>query len=264
VFEYEITTDDNQLVFDKFYVPIISNEIKYECSDNNEKGTITEWCMLAFVVMEAGNEDLYYEYIDDFDVFIDNSLPTKTFMAICQQYTDEINESVKSSRRVDKLTNDMLSEYGSKADSTSLNSYNTSVMSTLISSGGKVFASDTDEIYAGEKTSVAFIDKEEGKVFISNAADEYPGDAYTEYKLVNESTVLKSNGSTANNSSKVESADKDDDDKDDADDEDADDEDEDDEDEDDEADEEDGEDKNGEEEYRSYRILCGTEPDPWM
>lgn len=181
VYEYEITTTDKQMVFDKFYVPVISNNLYYANETYNDRGTVTEWYVLGFVVMEAGNEDYYEDYSEAFDMFVMNAIPTENFMKLNQLYSEEILESVKADRAVDPLTEEMLKEYTKQAKSSyKLDDFNEDVMKVLGSTGESIFRGDGTVLHAGKDIKIAFIDKAMGKLFISPEADEYPGDDYTE------------------------------------------------------------------------------------
>lgn len=179
IYEYEITTTDKQVIFDKFYVPVIANKLYYANEDNNDRGNITEWYYLAFAVMEAGNEDLYDDYSADFDVFVDNCVPTETFMKINQQYSDEINTFVAAKRTVEPITNEQLEEYASNT-SCKLNDFNASVLNVLRAQSGASYANDKVNVNVPDKIKVGFINKDANKIFLSEGADEYPGESYDE------------------------------------------------------------------------------------
>lgn len=185
VYEYEITTTDKQIVFDKFYVPLIANNLYYASDSANDRGTVTEWYMLAFVAVEAGNEDLYDDYADDFDVFVANCVPTDTFMYINQLYGKEVTDAIDSLRSPDALTKELLDDYTKEAKKgIKLNDFNESVMKTLASFGGKTFSSDGTTIYGKPSDAVAFVSADKGKAFISGTEDEYPGSEYKELKVI--------------------------------------------------------------------------------
>lgn len=181
IYEYEIITPDKQMVFDKFYVPVVANNLYYASDKANDRGTVTEWYCLAFFALEAGNEDLYEDYADDFDAFIANTVPTDTFLYINQQYGKDISDAIDSFRAADPLTDAMLKEYSLNAKKEiKLNELNEGIKKALMSASNKTFAADGITINAIGDTKVVFVNEENGKAFLSKAADEYPGDEYTE------------------------------------------------------------------------------------
>ena len=184
VYDYEIVTKDKQIVFDRFYVPVIANNLYYANETYNDRGTVTEWYILAFVVMEAGNEDLFDDYSDAFDIFAVNAVPTERFMKINQIYAEEIKESVAAKRAVDPMTEDMLATYSKESESGySLDEFNKMVLDILNKAGGKIFEAGDTKIRTGKDINVAFLDKEIGKLYVSKDASEYPGDEFTELSL---------------------------------------------------------------------------------
>ena len=181
VYEYEITTKDKELVFDKFYISVVSNNLYYANETYNDRGTVTEWYILNFCVMEAGNEDLYDDYSNAFDVFAQNAVPTEKYMKLSQLYGEEIGESIRAKRAVDPLTIDMLKEYSKEAQSGyKLDNFNTMVMDVLKGMGTQSFTGNNITVRTNSDIKVVFVDEQSGKLFMSPEANEYPGDAFEE------------------------------------------------------------------------------------
>ncbi len=181
VYEYEITTSDKQLVFDKFYVPIMSNNLYYANEKYNDRGTVTEWYILGFCVMEAGNEDLYEDYEKAFDIFAQNAIPSEMYMKLNQIYGEEIGESIKAKRAVEPMTLETLKDYTKQASNGyELDAFNKSVLDVLGKIGPKSFTDGSTTIHTGSDINTVYVDKEDNKLFVSTEADEYPGDTYTE------------------------------------------------------------------------------------
>lgn len=184
VYQYEITMPDKQVVFDKFYVPMISNDLYYASEKYNDRGTVTEWYILAFVCMEAGNEDLFDDYSEDFDVFMANAVPTEKFMYISQLYAEDIVECIDSDKKIVPLTKEMLKGYSRKADDKiKLDDFNKCVYRVLTGSGSNKCYGNNIDVFAPEKYCVAFYSEDNGKLFISSESDEYPGEDYTEIEV---------------------------------------------------------------------------------
>lgn len=185
VFEYEITTTDKEMVFDKFYVPVIANNLYYASDKAGDRGTVTEWYCLAFIALEAGNEDLYDDYSDDFNVFISTCVPTDKFMYINQMYSKDVKDAISSLRTPDALTVALLDDYtDSLKKGLKLNDFNTEVMTALKSVSSKAFNVEDITVYTSDSINTVYVDKDGGKAFISPDKDEYPGDDYVELKEV--------------------------------------------------------------------------------
>ncbi len=210
VYEYEITLTDKNVLFAKYYIPSMAHNLSYANSDTNDRGTITEWYNFAIICLEAGNEDDYDDYKDAFDLFIDNALPTDLFMYINESYSKDIDKAVENFTEVqeaqrkaaesddtdetsesqepeiktaDPLDETLLKKYGSEyKPSTTLNGFDSKVMSILRSAGPAAFKGESVSVYAPAGNKVAFYDKAKNKVFLSGEEDEYPGDSFEELK----------------------------------------------------------------------------------
>lgn len=181
IYEYEITTTDKEVMFDKFYVPVMANNLYYASEAENDRGTVTEWYLFGFAVMEAGNEDIYEEYEKDFDLFVANAIPTRTYFDICQQYTDEIRVSIENLRAVDPLTKEMLKEYGDEsAKGMKLNEFNAKVMNMLAKAGTGKYTGNGITLYTAGDLKSAYVDRKGNKAFFSTDLTDYPGDNYIE------------------------------------------------------------------------------------
>ncbi|MBO4266569.1 MAG: zinc ribbon domain-containing protein [Lachnospiraceae bacterium] len=180
VYKYEITLKDKNMLFCKYYVPSVAFNIMYANPDNNDRGTLTEWYNFSIVCFETGNEDVYDDYADAFDVFVANALPTDLFMYINESYSADIKNAVESGTAPDPLDQTLLSKYGSAySDSETLDDFDGKVMD-ILRSAGTCFKDDDVAVYLPEKFKIAYYDKEKNKVFMSPEEDEYPGETYDE------------------------------------------------------------------------------------
>lgn len=184
VYEYEITTKDNDVVVCKYYIPAIASNMMYENPDNNDKGTVTEWFNFGIFCYETGNDLLYEDYDDAFEIFVANAQPTEYFFTAIQEYAKEIIKDVDESQVPPKVTPELLKEYAKAYESgEKLDDFYADVEDLVTASLPKCFKADSSAIYTREDTKVVFVDKEGGKVFISPDETEYPGKEFTEYTL---------------------------------------------------------------------------------
>ena len=181
VYKYEITLKDKDMLFCKYYVPSMAHNLTYADTDKNDRGTVTEWYNFAIICFETGNEDDYDDYEEDFNLFIANALPTKLFMYINETYAKDIKKAVEDNTSADPLDQAMLSKIaGQYSPSVQLDDFDEKVMGILTAASPVAFTGDDCAVYTNDSINVAFLDKENGKVFISKAEDEYPGDSYEE------------------------------------------------------------------------------------
>ncbi|MBO4903839.1 MAG: zinc ribbon domain-containing protein [Lachnospiraceae bacterium] len=181
VYQYEITLKDKNMLFCKYYVPSVAFNIMYANGDTNDRGTLTEWYNFAIVCFETGNEDVFDDYSDAFDVFAANALPTELFMYINESYSNDIKRAVESGEAVEPLDSSVLSRYGSAySSSDTLDDFDSAVMDVLRSAGKQGVEGEDISVYLPEKYNIAFFDKEKKKVFMSPDEEEYPGESYEE------------------------------------------------------------------------------------
>lgn len=184
IYEYEITTKDNDVVNCKYYIPAMANNLMYDNPDNNDSGTITEWFNFGIFCYETGNDLLYEDYADDFDIFVANAQPTECFFVMMQEYAKEIVKDVEESQVPPKITKELLVEYASAyKGGEKLNDFNKSVKELLTSTLPKQFTFEDSSIYTADDIQVVFCDPQGGKLFISPDETEYPGSEYNEYIL---------------------------------------------------------------------------------
>ncbi len=183
VYEYEITLSDKNVLYCKYYVPSMAFNLMYANSDYNDRGSITEWYNLAILCYETGNIDDYEDYSEAFDIFAANTIPTDLFMYISECYGKEIQKAVADETSADPLDKARLEQYGSEyANGEPPDAFDAKVLDILRSAGAKSFTGDNSALYLADKYNVAFIDKGGGRIYISEAEDEYPGDEYEELK----------------------------------------------------------------------------------
>lgn len=184
VYEYEITLKDKTVLLCKYYVPAMAHNLMYANQDTNDRGTVTEWYNFGITCFETGNDDLYDEYSEAFDVFAANAMPTDLFMYYLDAYGSEITDSILESREVPKLSKAMLKKYASEytgADKLSDFGKNVSEFMKLI--GDKSFSGEDGSVYTYSESEAVYVDNEKGKVFISPDGEEYPGSEYEQYTV---------------------------------------------------------------------------------
>ena len=217
VYEYEITLQDKNVLFAKYYIPSMAHNLSYASGTSNDRGTITEWYNFAIICLEAGNEDDYDDYADAFDLFMANALPTDLFMYINESYSAEIKKGVEAVEEYNKkileetdedaeapetpeavaaLDETLLKKYsGEYKPTTTLDDFDTKVMGILRSYAATQFSGESMNVYAPGKDKVAFFDKAKNKVFLSPEEKEYPGDSFEELKAEKISDIASSEDS---------------------------------------------------------------------
>jgi len=187
IFKYEATTKKNETIYMDFYVPMVANTLSYVTEIDNDQGDVIEWLPLEVVAYEAGNEDLYVKYQEAFEVFINNTRPTKQFLYENQEYSKEIKAAIGSSSsgqvELKSLDANKLKSYNDKyKEDAELDAYYEG-LNTFFSAhaeGAAEFKNDELTVHGTKDDKVCFYNKETKKVFISTAEDEYPGDTYEE------------------------------------------------------------------------------------
>ena len=183
VYEYEITTKDKNVVLCKYYIPTMAHNLMYACKESDDMGTLTEWYNFGIYCFETGNDMLYEDYAQDFEMFAANAFPTDYFFVLSQKYSGQIKDSVLQSQVPDVITPELLKKYYDEYKSQgALDEFNTGVKDILTSSFNKAFTLEDKVIYTKDDIKVVFEDEENNKIFISPAEDEYPGEEYSEYK----------------------------------------------------------------------------------
>lgn len=181
-FRYEVTLKDKSKVFLNCYVPLVANHLIYSSQEANDKGNLTEWITMGVFVFEAGNEDLYDDYLPLYRVFADNTAINKTFYSIMESYGKEIALAISENREPEGLNESTLSKYASgNADLSEPFSNFCDFTSVPVGEAG--FASDNMTVYAPGDVQAAYYNKDDGKLFLTTDAEEYPGDTYEELVL---------------------------------------------------------------------------------
>lgn len=181
VFEYQITDSEKNVIYCKYYVPVVSSDLMYSTEIGNDMGTITEWYPLCVCGFEAGNDFDYEDYMPAFELFCANAVPERIFFYTNASYQEVIEKAISDSMDPAPLSGDMLKSFGAKykADS-SIGDIREDIYSFLCSYGTKVFSADGITIRTGDDIAVAFYDKENNRLFVSPDETEYPGDSYIE------------------------------------------------------------------------------------
>ncbi len=181
IYKYEITLQDKNMLFCKYYIPSMAHHLTYSNSDENDMGDLTEWYNFAIICLETGNEDDFDDYTDAFDIFVANALPTDLFMYLNESYSKDIIKAVADGNEPEKLTGSLLSKYGSGfTPTTKTDDFDTKVMEILRSPGKCAFKGTDITVYTGDKVKVGFYDKEKNKVFLGAEDNQYPGDSFEE------------------------------------------------------------------------------------
>lgn len=182
VYEYEVTLKDKSVLRCKYFIPAMANNLMYACNSANDRGTVTEWYNFGIACFETGNDDLYDQYCDDFDIFAANAFPTGSYMYALQTYAEEIVADIHQDRTVPDMTKMMLKGYAvDYARGEKLEDFYSDVLEMLMSVGEKRFSFGKYSIYTMDDAEVVFVDKDGGKLFVSPLKDEYPGENFTEY-----------------------------------------------------------------------------------
>lgn len=186
IFKYEAITKKNETIYMDFFVPMVANTLSYATEIDSDQGDVIEWVPLEVVAFEAGNEDLYVKYQEAFEMFINNTRPTKEFLYQNQEYSKEIKDAIKRSgnqvelRALDSLK---LKNYHDKyTEDAELDSYYEGI-NTFFNTHAEdaaTFKNDEITVYGSKDDKVCYYNKDTKKVFISTAEDEYPGDEYEE------------------------------------------------------------------------------------
>ena len=150
VYKYRIVNKNSEAVTVLFYVPLVAATYEYVDSTNDDKGELTNWFVLSIVGFEAGSDDYYDEYIEGYDLFLNNSRLHDEFFDI-EQYASN--------------------EYNSYYDffMTALNSSPTATRS---------FAEGEYSISTEDNIEQVFIAPERKLVFATHSDKEYPGEPY--------------------------------------------------------------------------------------
>lgn len=207
IYHYEATSRQGNTIYMDFYVPVIANKLGYATDADSDKGEITEWIIPAFAAFEAGNEELYNYYHDAFKLFVYNSKPTEEFLYLNKVYSDEIEGVIKSGGEIPALSAEKLaslhSGYTAGCD---LGRFGNGIRSFIGAYPGTCSYFDGERVItAGNSARVAFFSGEKNKVFISPAADEYPGSEYVDL-VYHEPSVIEEAAPESAESGESESA----------------------------------------------------------
>ena len=191
IYHYEATSRQNNTIYMDFYVPVIANMLNYASVIANDKGDLTEWIIPEFVAFEAGNEELYNLYKDDYKLFIANSKPTEEFFYMNKAYGEELDAEIKdkgdmSASDLNLDTKKMEEIHGKFKKGTDLGEFAGGIYQfvytqpeTNVTFMGEGEAEGVS-VTGLENSSVAFLSLEKNKVFISPTADDYPGTEYAD------------------------------------------------------------------------------------
>lgn len=192
IYHYEVVNQDKTTLFLDFYVPVIANNIYYSSKSTGDRGTMTEWITLGVFCFEAGNEDLYDDFLPAFNVFMDNCIPCLDFYNICELRGKDIVASYGKGEQAPAVDAATLTGYSSRLTG-SLTAFDEEVYKfTSRRADDKIFMLDDYVLNAKQEMSVAFVNAEKEKVFISPASDEYPGAGYLDMDIIDYDTLNNS------------------------------------------------------------------------
>lgn len=183
MYDYQITDADKEVMYCTFYIPVMANDLYYASAAANDMGTITEWFVPCICGLETGNEDLYDENKEAFELFCANAAPTRSFFYICSGLRDDIVASFSAGEEPAHPTVDRIKELGAAyTQESEIDDVYTQIYDFLCSYGTKYVSNADLKIYLPTGSAVAYYDKEAGKLFVSPDETEYPGDSYEELK----------------------------------------------------------------------------------
>lgn len=183
MYDYQITDQDKEVMYCKFYIPVMSNDLYYASNAANDMGTITEWYIPCICGFEAGNEDLYDDNKAAFELFCANAVPTKEFFYINSEYRQDILNSIELGEDPMPPTTERLTEIGSSySDSCELDDVYSQIYDFLGTYCVKSVSGSDMKIYLPEGSAIAYYDKDANKLFTSPDETEYPGSSYEELK----------------------------------------------------------------------------------
>ncbi|MCR4684957.1 MAG: hypothetical protein K5649_05760 [Lachnospiraceae bacterium] len=182
-YRYEVLIEDKTTLFMQFYVPMIANNIVYSTESRNDHGTMIEWMCLGVYGMAAGNEDLYDDYQPAFQVFMDNCNVNQTFYHVLEQRCKDLEKTIQAEEEAEDVTAAKLGEYGKDSDAELSDFDRMLYVFTTMRGGDKIFKLGDTIVNGPADTSVAFLNREKERVFISPAEDEFPGSGYEDMVL---------------------------------------------------------------------------------
>lgn len=178
IYKYEIVNQDKSTLFLEFYVPVMANKLNYSSKSTNDMGTMTEWITLGVYCFEAGNEDMFDDFEPAFNIFMDNCVLSREFYNICELRGNDINDNIRQEIQTEAPDAATLSGYASRLGGSLTELDELIYKFTSRRADDKIFMLDDYVLNAKPEMSVAFVNAEKEKVFISPAADEYPGAGY--------------------------------------------------------------------------------------
>ncbi|MCR5267423.1 MAG: hypothetical protein K6E16_02780 [Lachnospiraceae bacterium] len=182
-YRYEVLIEDKTTLFMQFYIPLIANNIIYSSESRNDHGTVIEWMCLGVYGMTAGNEDLYDDFQPAFKVFMDNCNVNQPFYHVLEQRSHDLERTIAATQEAEEVTASKLTSYGQGSDQPLSDFDHMLYVFTTMRGGDKIFMLGNDVVSAPEDTAVAYLNHEKERVFLSPAADEYPGKGYEDMTL---------------------------------------------------------------------------------
>lgn len=181
IYHYEATSRQGNTIYMDFYVPIVANILGYASEYEADQGEITEWIVPKFVAFEAGSEELYEHYKDDYMMFIYNAMLSEEFFYLNESYSGQILDAINNGNEPAKLSADKLKSLHAEYADGKLNEFDNGLYSFSVTNpastslfGGELYVSGLN------KSRVGYFSKEKNKVFISPSENEYPGSDYVQ------------------------------------------------------------------------------------
>ncbi|MCR4739860.1 MAG: hypothetical protein K5886_06320 [Lachnospiraceae bacterium] len=181
IYKYHVVNKSGQDVYCDFYLPIISNTFYYANEQINDQGSVTEWMPLCVISYESGNQETYEFYENAFKVFVNNSVLTKEFFRINEEYGKIIDEAIANKTDPQPMDEALLSTVTEKVkESTTLNDLDTDIYDFLNTPDGNLptFQSGSKRVTGVEDSVQAFYSESQERVFITPSDTEYPGTEY--------------------------------------------------------------------------------------
>ena len=186
IYTYCITSRQGNTIYMDIYAPVVANTLGYASESAEDKGDVVDWSIPCIIVFEAGNEELYDYYAEDFMTFIYNARLNREFFYDNYEYSKVIEAAIKDKEEPPVLNKAKLEEFHKKYNSNSeIGDYNDGISKFLCSfpATSAKFKKGSVEFTLPGTIKVGFYDTNNSKLFVSPEEDEYPGDTYEELEI---------------------------------------------------------------------------------
>ncbi|MCR4924064.1 MAG: hypothetical protein K5931_08680 [Lachnospiraceae bacterium] len=183
IFKYHILDASGKDVFCDFFVPVIYNTFYYANDQIGDQGSVTEWMPLCVITYESGNQETYEFYEDAFTVFVNNSVASKEFFRVNEEYGRMIKEAVSAKTTPPVMDEALLSTITETIKSnTKLSDTNSEIYNFLSTPDKelKTFSNTAHRVTGPADSKQAFYSETKNSVFITPSETEYPGKEYVD------------------------------------------------------------------------------------